>query len=256
MVIDTTFWAVVVASLFSLAVNTTGIVAITRRADWARANALIFVAFAAGTLVTLSFMSIIPEAGEMNGAAPAYLVGGFFGLLIVDRLVTGHLEHDEARLVDDHVDPGGGTAHTRGIVSMLGIGLHSLIDGVIFAVTFQVSVLTGALAALGMILHEFPEGILTFVLLEQGGMGRRRAAWYAFVAAALTTPLGALTAYPFVDRLSEEALGALLAIAGGALVYVGAAHLLPQVAHEGRVRNLLAVGAGVVVAAVLALTGE
>ena len=70
------------------------------------------------------------------------------------------------------------------------------------------------------------------------------------------TPVGALLAYPFVDRLEPAALGAMLAISGGALVYVGAAHLLPQVAYEGRRRNLLAVAAGVLVAAILALTGD
>jgi zinc transporter ZupT len=41
---------------------------------------------------------------------------------------------------------------------MLGIGLHSFIDGFIYSITFSVSIFTGALAATGMVLHEFPEG--------------------------------------------------------------------------------------------------
>jgi zinc transporter ZupT len=43
-----------------------------------------------------------------------------------------------------------------------------------------------------MILHEFPEGIVTFVLLERGGFSRGKSAWYAFLAAGLSTPLGTL----------------------------------------------------------------
>jgi zinc transporter ZupT len=42
-------------------------------------------------------------------------------------------------------------------------------------VTFSVSALTGALAAIGMVLHEFPEGIFTYVLLLQGGFHKRKA---------------------------------------------------------------------------------
>lgn len=43
----------------------------------------------------------------------------------------------------------------------LGIGLHSFIDGVIYSVTFNVEGFTGMLSALGIILHEFTEDIIT-----------------------------------------------------------------------------------------------
>lgn len=49
--------------------------------------------------------------------------------------------------------------YTLGIIPMLGVGLHSFLDGVIYSVTFNVSVFTGVLAAISMVLHEFPEGI-------------------------------------------------------------------------------------------------
>lgn len=78
---------------------------------------------------------------------------------------------------------------------MLSIGFHSFIDGVIYSITFNVSILTGVLAAVGMVLHEFPEGIVTFVLLERAGFSRRRSTLYAFLAAALSTPLDTLVAY-------------------------------------------------------------
>jgi zinc transporter ZupT len=58
---------------------------------------------------------------------------------------------------------------------MLGIGFHSFIDGFIYAITFTVSIFTGLLAATGMVLHEFPEGIIgctpdiTFQTRENGG---------------------------------------------------------------------------------------
>jgi len=48
-----------------------------------------------------------------------------------------------------------------GLVPMIGIGFHSLVDGAIYAVTFSVNWATGTIAATGMVLHEFPEGIVT-----------------------------------------------------------------------------------------------
>jgi ZIP family zinc transporter len=44
--------------------------------------------------------------------------------------------------------------YATGIIPMLGIGLHSFIDGVIYAVTFNVSILTGVLVAVGIVLSK------------------------------------------------------------------------------------------------------
>jgi zinc transporter ZupT len=79
---------------------------------------------------------------------------------------------------------------------MMGIALHSFVHGIIYSVTFSVSALTGALAAIGMVLREFPEGIFTYVLLLRGGFQERKAVWSALFAASLTTPAGMLVSYP------------------------------------------------------------
>ena len=134
---------------------------------------------------------------------------------------------------------------------MLGIGFHSFIDGFIYSITFTVSIFTGVLAATGMVLHVFPEGIITYLLLKRGGFQERTSLLFSFFAAALTTPLGMLVSYPCIRKIDKTLLGALLAFSAGALVYVGATHLLPQAETEQRRYSLLAMGAGVLVAAVV-----
>jgi zinc and cadmium transporter len=99
-----------------------------------------------------------------------------------------------------------------------------------------------------MVLHEFPEGIVTFLLLERGGFSRKKAAVYAFLAAAISTPLGTLVSYPFISRITRQTLGILLAISAGALVYVGASHLLPEVEKENERYSILSFAVGVFVA--------
>jgi zinc transporter ZupT len=231
------------ASSLACAVTTIGIVAISRHGRWAREQSAYFMSFAAGVLISVSFMHIIPKSFQMNDGAPVSVLLGFLGIYLINRLVRLYVCH-ECEPLDT----------TVGIIPMLGIGLHSFIDGVIYAVTFNVSVLTGVLAAIGMVLHEFPEGIVTFVLLERGGFSRRRAAIYAFLAAAISTPLGTLVSYPFIHAIGRSTLGLWLAISAGALVYVGASHLLPEVEEENRRYTILALAAGVLVAVGIVLS--
>jgi zinc transporter ZupT len=104
------------------------------------------------------------------------------------------------------------------------------------------------MAAIGMVLHEFPEGIVTFLLLKRAGFSQRRSALYAFLAAAISTPLGTLVSFPFISTIDRAVLGILLAVSASALVYVGASHLLPVVEKENQRYSLISMGAGILVA--------
>ena len=235
----------IVAGLLAGVVTAAGIAVIRRHQDWGRRNADYAACFAAGVLVTVSFLHLIPVSLRLHSRAPIGLLVGYFALHLFNRFFAAHV--CDRRLDADY---------ELGVVALVGIGLHSFIDGIVYAVTFSVSFFTGILAAAGMVLHEFPEGVVTYLLLIRGGFEERKAVWWALAAAALTTPLGAIVSQPFVARISPEALGMLLALSAGALVYVGATHLLPHAeAQPGRF-SLLALGAGVLTAVVIALSGE
>lgn len=235
--------AVLMASCLSCLVTTVGIFVIIRFEKWGNKNAVYFMSFAAGVLISVSFMHIIPTSFRMVDSAPIYLLAGFMGLYIINRFISVLFCHDHnfANL-------------TTGVIPMIGIGLHSLIDGIIYSVTFNVSIFTGALAAIGMILHEFPEGIVMFVLLERGGFSRKKSAFYAFLAAGISTPLGTVISFPFINKISFSLMGIMLAISAGALVYVGTSHLLPAVEKENRKFSLLLLLAGILVAILIVTT--
>jgi zinc transporter ZupT len=57
-----------------------------------------------------------------------------------------------------------------------------------------------------MVLHEFPEGIVTYVLLRRSGFSDHSSFHWAFIAAGLTTPLGMVLTYPFVAELNHYRL--------------------------------------------------
>jgi len=52
-----------------------------------------------------------------------------------------------------------------GITAIEGILIHSLIDGVVYTVTFSISTVVGILTGVGLVVHEFAEGVITFSML-------------------------------------------------------------------------------------------
>jgi zinc transporter ZupT len=222
-----------------------GIFVISKYELWAQRYAAHIKSFAAGMLITITFAHIIPRSFQMQEIAPTFLVVGFLAIYVANRILKLRLSQAESEV-----------HHPIGVIPVLGIGFHSLVDGVILSVTFNVSIFTGILAATAMVLHELPEGIIAFVLLYHGGFDTRRSRLYAFLIAALSTPLGTLISYPFVHRVGDSALGTLLALAGGALIYVAATHLLPGIDQESKGHSLLTLAAGVALAAVILSLGE
>ncbi|GAB4303401.1 MAG: hypothetical protein Kow0083_14470 [Methylophaga sp.] len=234
---ENTFWSAFVASMLAASVTAIGIYVIRHFESWGRKHSIYFICFAAGVLITVSFLHLIPKSFEMSAQAPIFLLLGFVLLHVFNRFITAFVceRNPDAR-------------YGLGLVPMLGIGLHSFIDGVVYSVTFTVSMFTGILAAAGMVLHEFPEGIITYLLLLRGGFSKKTATLLALLAASLSTPLGMLVSYPYISRIEPSTLGVLLSLSAGALVYLGATHLLPQAEREKKQYSLLALAAGILVA--------
>ena len=240
---ENNFWTAFGASMLAALVTGIGIYTIRHFEAWGRKYSIYFVCFAAGVLISVSFLHIIPKSFELSPHAPMFLLGGFLLMHLFNRFITAFV-----------CERGTHPAYGIGLVPMLGIGLHSFIDGFVYSITFTVSIFTGVLAATGMVLHEFPEGIITYLLLLRGGFSEKIALLLAIIAASLSTPLGMLVSWPFISQIDKPLLGILLSLSAGALVYVGATHLLPQAEKEHRKYSLCALGAGIMVAVLIVLS--
>lgn len=200
--------------------------------------------FASGMLIAVAFLIATPKAFEMNDDGPVYLLTGFLGIFLINRFVDVYICHKRALERECRV----------GLVAALGIALHSLVDGVIYATTYTVSTFLGVMATLGMIFHEFPEGVVTYSLFTKSGLGGRKSLLYAFLVAALTTPIGAVMSFPFISSLEDPNLGILMGLSAGVLAYVGIGHLLPEAERGAKKYGLVAFALGILVAVVLTLT--
>jgi len=237
------FLVALITSSVACIVTITGIFVIRKYKKWGIANVAYFMSFAAGVLISVSFIHIIPKSLSMNTAAPSFLLVGFMGLYLINRFLNAFICHKYEK-----------SKYSFGILPMLGIGFHSFLDGFIYSVAFNVSIFTGILAAIGMVLHEFPEGIVTFLLLKRGGFNTEKSTWCTLFAVAFSTPLGTLISYPFISKIEEKTLGSLLALSAGALVYVSASHLIPAVEKEKKRYTIFSLLSGVVVAVLIVLS--
>lgn len=217
----TPFWLALAFSLGAALVNLGGLLAIRRHEAWGRAHSILFAGFAAGILIAAALLQLVPEALAYGGRhVPFFLLGGYLAMMLLGRLSgdPDHVLHETRRAV--------------ALLPLAGIAIHSTIDGAAYAVSFAIDTTTGILAVFGLMLHEFPEGIVAYMLLLRGGFSPRAALLLAFVGAAASTPLGMLLSWPFVAALEGPLLGNIYGLAAGVLLFVGATHLVPHVEHN------------------------
>jgi zinc and cadmium transporter len=190
-------------------------------------------AFAAGILLALAFVDLFPEGLEVAGEpAVVGFVGGFVLLFLTEVLTRAHTHHSPEERVSKHaLGP-----------FVLGLMIHNFADGFVLGVSAKASAITSWLVGLGILVHQVPVGISLAAVLVSASATRVQVVRTALLlglaiplAAGLTTvlPLG-----------SDQALGALIGVAGGVLAYIGATHLLPeaQAEHPSKATGILFAG--------------
>ncbi len=188
--------------------------------------------FAAGTLITIALAHLIPESVELTSNALLIVLASFIAFYILETFVIFH-----SGSAIHFPDSCARETHNKGPVIFSGLFLHSLIDGFIIAVGFEVSLELGLFAAAGVILHELPEGITSFALMLRS-MSQRTALLLS-VAVALATPIGAAIALGPLSGLSESGLGVMMAIAGGSFLYIAASDLVPETHEREVLKNVV-----------------
>ncbi len=236
----------IVFGLIAAGVALAAIFLVQRAAGFTRRNGSLAAAFAGGLVITVAVTHLIPEALHMSPQAPWWVLAGFaFGFLLHN--VIGAAAHSHGH---DATAPKG---QVTAIAPVLAIAMHSALDGLVYSVTFAVDASTGVIAATGLIIHEFPEALICFLLLQRAGLRDGQAALFAFLASGATTFGAAAASAPFAATLDPATLGLLFAAVAGLLLHVGAAHLIHEGVESGALRGGAAVFAGAGVAALMAV---
>jgi zinc transporter ZupT len=148
-------------------------------------------------------------------------------------------------------------ADAIGALMIVGVmTVHSFTEGVGVGVAFGGGETLGVLITVAIAVHNVPEGLaISLVLVPRGISVPRAAAWSVF--SSLPQPLMALPAFLLVEWFGPV-LPIGLGFAGGAMVWMVAAQLLPEARRTtstGRVAAATIGAAGLMVALQLAFLG-
>lgn len=217
-----------------------GVRILVLRENFARKYSLYFISFAAGVMLTVVFMHLLPEALEMNPHAIRYAFAGFVLFFLIESTLILHACPMHQCEGHSH---GGKPKEITGHIAFMGLVFHSFVDGLIIGVGFEINATIGALAAFGIILHKLPEGVATYSILISS-MPRDRALFRAYLEASATI-LGTLICLFLIRGISISTLGALLALAAGSFTYVSASDLIPQTHEVSGIKPPLCLLAGI-----------
>ncbi|OGM29991.1 hypothetical protein A2801_00535 [Candidatus Woesebacteria bacterium RIFCSPHIGHO2_01_FULL_41_10] len=196
------------------------------------------IPFAAGVLITVSLVGLIPEAIDQMGenALIVVLIAFFLAYLFEYFIVDIH-HHAE----DHH-------HHSKVSVPLVVVGdtIHNFIDGVAIAASFFVSPGLGLITSLSTFLHEVPHEIGDFGILLKAGYGRKKVLLINLVSASATLVGAFVTVFIPED---SSFTGIMLAISAGIFLYLGAIDFLPHISdgHSSKLKSVVPLGLGIII---------
>src|SRR4030043_40221 len=213
-----------------------GMIMVILKEEWVLRNSRHVHSFAAGLILGIAFFHLFPESLTLTGNPMTFIFTGFLIFYLLEHMMVLH-SGSEIHYKEKH-----NPQHTKAMVMFSGLFFHSILDGLIIGVGFEIDSTIGILTSLGVIMHEFPEGVTTYSLLVN--KIKRKLAFNLSIAVALATPIGALISLTFLGGLSETTIGVLLAMAGGSFLYIAATDLIPET-HEEGLTSVIALFSGV-----------
>lgn len=223
---------------------------------------------AAGVMIAISFIELYPESVEEIGLirASVWFFIGFAVIFLIDVLVP-HDYQTERTAAEERCDPSDWPPpdpeqlqlcrERTGTLAALGIAIHNLPEGIVIVAGAAASIELGILLAVAIAMHNIPEGIAVAVPIVEATGNRAKAVWYTFLS-GMAEPFGALLgALVLQPHMTGGMIEMILAAAAGVMVFIGLDELLPT-AHRYGEEHATTVGvlAGMIVmVATLAILG-
>ncbi|MBN2242772.1 MAG: zinc transporter ZupT [Acidobacteria bacterium] len=201
--------------------------------------------FSAGVMIYVSLVEIFLKAKDSLAAAfneklgYTYTVIAFFAgiavIALIDRLIPSFENPHEIKNIDiENISPDNDKRLLRmGLFSALAIAIHNFPEGL---ATFMGALSDPALGisiAVAIAIHNIPEGIAVSVPIYYATKNRTKAFWLSFLS-GLAEPVGALLGF-FILRnfFSDAAFGLIFASVAGIMVYISLDELLPTAEEYG-----------------------
>ena len=187
---------------------------------------ILLISFTTGTLLGGAFFHFIPESIELGlFKLTSLTIIGFILFLFLEKFLYWHHCHD-----------GKCDEHPFTYLLLYGDAMHNFIDGLIIASSFLISVSFGIITSLLILLHELPQEISDIGVLIYGGLSKKKALIYNFLA-QLTSVIGGILGYFFLSLKDYSIF--LLPIAAGGFLYISISDLIPEIFKEKNLGKLV-----------------
>ncbi len=189
--------------------------------------------FASGTMIAVAALILIIESEALTNviwAALGFALGAFVMLIVDARLPHFH--------VTCEYEGGQKESTTRDLASLkcgmliaIGITIHNFPEGLSVATGFAITPSLGLVIALSIGFHNIPEGIAVAIPLYKAGM-RKDQLFLVTLLSGLSEPLAATISLLLLLQVSIFIQAIFLAFAGGAMIYLVCDELAPQAHSE------------------------
>ncbi|MBD3250043.1 MAG: zinc transporter ZupT [Candidatus Pacebacteria bacterium] len=203
----------------------------------------IAMGFAAGVMIFVALTELLVESIEGLGY-PGAMLSFFFGIgliILLDTFIPHTYEAEISCECKDFRQMKDGRLARCGLLIALGVAIHNLPEGVAVFFSSLADQRLGLTLAIAIALHNIPEGIAIAMPIYYASRSRKKAFWWSFLS-GITEPLAALAAFlVFGSFISERLLGAIIGAVAGVMVFISFDELLPF-AYKQEKDNLTILG--------------
>ncbi|HJO59031.1 MAG TPA: ZIP family metal transporter [Nitrospinaceae bacterium] len=204
---------------------------------WSQETFRLVISFCAGILLGAVFFHVLPEISPVLGSQLGYsIMFGFLLIFVLEKFIMVHpCEEGECNY------------HKVGLSAYVGIGLHSILDGIAIGAGTMMNL--SVVIILAVTIHKFPAALALSSLLVKGGeYSKKKILWSMFIF-SLATPVGALFAVFIFQGLDDYTVATALGISAGTFLFISIGDLLPTVyeEHEKGYKNLVSLCMGTLV---------
>ncbi|OGY47528.1 MAG: hypothetical protein A3J62_03330 [Candidatus Buchananbacteria bacterium RIFCSPHIGHO2_02_FULL_38_8] len=187
------------------------------------------VSLAAGSLLAVALLDILPESIEESHFEPHFILGTVLISILFFFLFERVLHWHHCRCEYNDL-PCSKDKKNLIYLNLSGDAIHNLVDGFLVASAFMLNFQTGITVTLAVILHEIPQEISDFGVLLYAGLTKLKALLYNLFI-ALTAIVGAIAFYSFGNTF-QAVIPLMAAFAAGNFIYLATADLIPELHHE------------------------
>lgn len=204
--------------------------------------------FSAGVMIYVSMIEIFQEAqvalinemGEKLGTLVTVLAffGGIAVIAIIDKVIPNKDNPHEVKKIEDVNNYDESTRDDNkllrtGLFTALAIAIHNFPEGMITFISALENINMAIPIAIAIAIHNIPEGISVSVPIYFATGDKKKAFLYSFLS-GMFEPLGAIIGYVVLKNiLNHVTLGILLSGVAGIMVFISLDELLPAARQYG-----------------------